>query len=186
MVADGTSDGSNSVVFCGVDTESFARKVELVQLCVDNRAVLIQRSSGLFGSEALTHFLGGSFFPAECQPVIFAGAELVGDAIALLEDGLVMHGCLDVTPLYSPLYAGGPDAGRCNLVAPSVQPLPAAPSDEAAPVVGLRRMYEQTYGHSWPKSKAVTMSDWSLRKLAPEQLLYAAQVRVRVRAAGNM
>ena len=170
--------GERDVLICGVDTESTQRTVHLLQLCVGDRAVLIHRSSGLLTCRGdLASFLNGSAAIPGRPPVVFCGAELVGDAAALLADGLVMHRGLDATPLYSALYGGGraSDAERGD-GSPTRKPLPQAAWDENA-IVGLRRMFETTYGVVWAKDKAVTISDWSVRDLSPLQVEYAAQVR---------
>lgn len=168
----GDASPSIGVIVCGVDTESFKRKVELIQFCVEDRAVLVHRSSGLVCSAPLAAFLDGSFADAGL-PVVFSGAELVGDAAMLLADGLVMHRCLDVTPLYSALYGQGSTANAgTGDGSPSRGPLPPASSQFT---VGLRRMFEETFGVKWAKDKAVTVSDWSAPALVPLQVQYAVQ-----------
>lgn len=183
--------GAEGIVVCGVDTESSAisrgsplHAVQLVQLCVGSRAVIIERSTGLLGCSVMR-----AFFRNAAGAVVFTGAELAGDAILLLADGMPMHGCIDLTPTYSALEqaekaaSGAARAADVRRGDGSPSPHVRLPPDPDAVmhlqgncggrVTGLRRMFERWFGVSWEKRASVTCSNWGAA-LSLEQIKYAA------------
>jgi hypothetical protein len=178
----GKQTGSAGIVVCGVDTESAPTSrgstiftVQLIQLCVGCRVVLIERATGLFASDVLR-----AFFRNADGGVIFTGAELAGDAVLLLAHGLPMNGGLDLTPTYSGLdqaekTASG--ASACSVIrgdgSASPRVLLAAESKTGDRSMGLKRMFERWYGVTWEKRAAVSCSDWAAGALSLEQIKYA-------------
>lgn len=74
-----TSDVLFNLKIIGLNTKSKSNKVEVLQLCNEKTAILIQRSSGLFESPVLTSFLLNE---SENQvKVIFVGMDLARSAM---------------------------------------------------------------------------------------------------------
>jgi hypothetical protein len=146
--------------------------------------VLVDRATGLFGCSALR-----AFFSNADGAVLFTGAELAGDALLLLADGLAIHGCLDLTPTYSSLEqeekeargAATSGARRGDGTASPHVRLPPDPdanlhkqgSSCGGRVTGLRRMFERWFGVTWEKRASVSCSNWGAA-LSLEQIKYAA------------
>jgi hypothetical protein len=138
-------------VLVGVDTESAPAPasgapapVELVQLAVRERVLLVHRRAGAGALAAVKALLENEVPGFRC---VFAGAELAGDALGLLGLGIALHGGLDFTPLFSP-------------------------ASERVPR-GLRAVLNDVFHATWVKDRAVTCSDWAHAPLSDAQLLYA-------------
>ena len=88
-----TSDLLFDLKIIGMNTKSKSNKVEVLQLCNEKTALLIQRSSGLLESTVLTSFLLNK---SENQAkVIFVGMDLIRSAMEVR-----LHGGADLSDLY--------------------------------------------------------------------------------------
>lgn len=149
---------------CGLDTETGPgkdKRVELIQLAVDNVVVLIRRC--LFSCEFLGPFFLNTLFPD--HTIVFAGAELAtADALDLLAIKLPVEGLLDLTSVLSQDHGDGfENPKRLSLHL----------SDNVTSSLSLRAMYSGAFNVHWVKDKAITMSDWSASKLQAPQIKYA-------------
>ena len=98
--------GASEGVVMGVDTESGQAKGDTctLQLVLGDRAIVVHVPHN---KAALTHSSLVRLFANSDESIIFAGAELAVDALELAAEtkGLLMHGGLDFTPLYTDLAA---------------------------------------------------------------------------------
>jgi hypothetical protein len=166
--------GDSGVIICGVRSESYKRQVHLVQLCVGMRTVLIHKSSGLLFSSALASFLGGECVNCDL-PVLFVGADLASISVRLLASKLVMHRCLDLTPLYSAWLAGSNKGGNGE---PARTALPSIHSRQTD-AISLRGMFVQTFGAlaNWHSDNTTAIFDWSSPVLPASLVLMATEVK---------
>ena len=148
----------NGLVVCGFDTESGKTgKVELIQLCMGNKVILIHKRSQLFDNRHLRKFFLNELFPD--KRIVFAGAELASaDALDMLQIGIPIVGLLDLTAVISQA---------------ANTPISFFASDEGFSM-SLKRMFSTTFGIEWHKDKDITLSDWGASELTLPQIKYAA------------
>ena len=150
----------NDLVACGLDSElDTLGRVALIQLCINDKAVLIHRKSGLFHSEYLRKFFLNELFPG--RRIVFTGAELAtSDALDLLHIGLPIYGLLDLTPIFS------------QTLKTAYKP-PINFYDESDHVLSLKDMFNSVFGSHWLKDRKISKSDWSTMELSLPQVSYA-------------
>jgi hypothetical protein len=151
---------------CGFDTETGPRRsgkdgdVELIQLAVGNKAILIGKRALLFQSPTLKKFFLNTLFSD--RHIVFSGAELAtADALDMLRMGFKMHGLLDLTPVLSQEH--GDSFKRKSAL---------SFRSDGFRSIGLRAMYQEAFSVEWQKDKDITCGDWSVEDLSLQQIKY--------------
>lgn len=160
-------------VVVGLDTESGDnREIELIQISTQDHCILLHKKSQLFQSSILWKLLSNSL-PGFENKLVFCGADIVGDVLGLhsikrTSKQFILGGVLDLSPIYSKWF---PRNGAPSIAVNAVKYDQPIAFDN---FIGLRKMCELVVASNWVKDRRVTVSDWRLVNLSPEQLKYAA------------
>ena len=134
--------------------------MQLIQVSSRSHAILIHEQSELCQSHCLQRLFSNQMN----SKVLFCGAELWGDALIM-----PLHGCLNLTPIFSVLY----DLDSNSLRQPSHNFM--SKFTAALPSLSLKRMFEIVCAMPWVKDKTITCSDWTQgATLSLKQVKYAA------------